>query len=44
MRDISAFIAPTGLAEVKFIRRLSTMCSQTYLMSKLTVRAVPADC
>ena len=39
VRDISAFVAPTGLAEVKFIRRLSTMCSQTYLMSKLTVRA-----
>ena len=38
LRDISAFLAPTGLAEVKFIRRLSTMCAQTYLMSKLTVR------
>ena len=44
LRDISAFLAPTGLAELKFIRRLSTMCSQTYLMSKLTVRTQFLSC
>jgi len=36
--DISSFLRPAGLMETRYVRLLSSLCSQTYIMHRLTVR------
>ena len=37
--DIRRYLKATGLIELRYIRKLSSLCTQTYLIKKLTVRA-----
>ncbi len=36
--DIRRFLKPTGLMETRYIRMLSSLCADTYMISKLSVR------
>jgi hypothetical protein len=36
--DIRRFLKPTGLMETRYIRMLSSLCADTYMLSKLSVR------
>lgn len=35
--DLSAYLQAVGIMELRYIRMLSSLCSQTYFMNKLTV-------
>ena len=36
--DISSYVRPAGLMETRYVRLLSSLCAQTYYLSKMTVR------
>lgn len=36
--DIRRYLKATGLIELRYIRKLSSLCAQTYFIRKLTVR------
>lgn len=36
--DIRDFIRPAGMMETRYVRLLSSLCAQTYVMHKMTVR------
>ena len=36
--DIRRYLKATGLIELRYIRKLSSLCAQTYYIRKLTVR------
>ncbi len=38
--DIREYIKPAGMMETRYMRLLSSLCAQTYVMHKLTVRLV----
>ncbi len=35
--DIRQFLRPAGIMETRYVRLLSSLCAQTYVMHKLTV-------
>lgn len=35
--DIRRYLKPTGLMEARYIRMLSSLCNETYYLSKLSV-------
>ena len=35
--DISSYLRPAGLMETRYVRLLSSLCAQTYYLSKMTV-------
>lgn len=35
--DIRSYLKPTGLMEIRYIRMLSSLCNETYYLSKLSV-------
>jgi hypothetical protein len=35
--DIRHFIKPAGMMETRYVRLLSSLCAQTYVMHKMTV-------
>ena len=35
--DIRQYLKPTGLMETRYIRMLSSLCNETYYLSKLSV-------
>ena len=37
--DIREFVRPAGMMETRYVRLLSSLCAQTYIMHKLTVSA-----
>ncbi len=39
--DIRRYLKPTGLMEMRYIRMLSSLCNETYYLSKLSV-GIPA--
>lgn len=36
--DIRQFIRPAGMMETRYVRLLSSLCAQTYVMHQMTVR------
>ena len=38
LADIRRYLKATGLIELRHIRKLSSLCAQTYYIKKLTVR------
>ena len=36
--DISSYLRPAGLMETRYVRLISSLCAQTYYLSKMTVR------
>lgn len=37
--DITSFLRPVGVMELRYVRMMSNLCALTYLMDKVTVRA-----
>jgi hypothetical protein len=40
--DIRAYLKATGLHETRYVRMLSSLCAETYYLSKLSVRVLSA--